>query len=497
MIRRSLASLVLALSALAAVGARADDQEKRLTILYTTDIHAHYLPHNKAGGMAALEAKVKQIRAEAKDPVFLFDSGDMLSGHPASELDYQGIKGGALFAMMNVVGYDAWCIGNHDFDNGRANLSKVVSFLKFPSVSANLHADGDPPLGQKRWTIIEKGGIKVGVFGLILESLDKVVKPDKMVGVHVSSTTEAAKEAVAELTSKCDLIVCLSHCGSDEDVKLADRVKGINVILSGHNHRPLLPAFHANKTLVTEGHIWSEQLGRLDLKLKNGHTHFDSEMLKLPDVAPEGEMKKIVEDVDAAVGPRVKEVLGTLDTPWKRENKAESNIGNFFSDGLREFAKADCAFLNSGGIRSNHEAGSLTYLDVYEIFPFPNTVVTFELSGEDLKTLCHKNANAQLGDQYGILQVSGVRYEFKGHGKNAEITKVTVNGEPLDPKKTYKCASNDFVVDQHDKYFGQVTLLNTTATESLLCDVAEEYVRAQAKKGPIKSVLEDRMKRTD
>lgn len=480
-----------------------EPREKRFTLLYTTDIHGHYLGRDdgkgaKKGGMAAVAAKVAAIKEEVKHPVFLFDSGDVMTGHPVSDLEWQGVTGGALYEMMNLVGYDAWCIGNHDFDHGRANVSKIVELLKFPTLSANLRVEGEPAIKLQRWKIIEKGGVKLGVFGLMSEHFAEVTGRDKVQGITATKCAEAAREAVAALGSSCDAIIGLSHCGSDADIKLVDQVKGITVMLSGHNHQPLKPAFHGD-TIVAEGAIWSEKLGRMDLKWNKAKFDkpliMESKLLPLEAAEPTGELKKLLDHVYENVGKRLEEKLAKLDEPWKRNNRGESNIGGFFADGLKSFGKADCAFLNSGGIRANLDGPDVTLGDVLEIFPFENTTVVFELTGADLWKACEKNANAQLSNEYGVLQIAGVRYEWKRHGKTAEVTKVTVNGEALDREKKYRCAAIDFVaLDQHEKYLGpdvkvdKVEKLNVTMSK-----VAEDWVREQGQKGPIKAAVEGRM----
>jgi 5'-nucleotidase / UDP-sugar diphosphatase len=505
--RRASPFLVAVLAALSVLAAktRAQDEpvEKRFTLLYTTDIHAHYLGKDdgkggKKGGMAALAAKVAAIKEEVSHPVFLFDSGDVMTGHPISDLEYQGVTGGALYEMMNLVGYDAWCLGNHDFDHGRENVSKIVQLLKFPTLSANLAVEGEPAIALERWKVIEKNGVRLGVFGLMTENFAKVTGKDKVKGVTATKCVDAAREAVAALASHCDVIVALSHCGSSEDIKLADQVKGINVILSGHNHQPLKPAFHGD-TIVAEGEVWSEKLGRMDLKWTKGKYDrpfiMESKLLPLEPAEAKGELKKVLDHVYEQVGKRLEEKLATIETPWKRNNRGESNIGGFFADGLKTFAKCDCAFLNSGGIRANHEGPDVTLGTVLEIFPFENSTVTFELSGADLWKACEKNATAQITNEYGVLQVGGVAYEWKRHGKKAEILKVTVNGEPLDKEKKYRCASLDFVaVDQSEKYLGpDVKVENVERLHVTMSKVAEEWVREQGKKGPIKATLEGRM----
>jgi 5'-nucleotidase len=500
---------VLALGLLAALAAipasrGADNEkaaEKKLTLLYTTDVHGHYHPHKDEksgslyGGFAALDAKVREVRAQSKVPVFLFDSGDIMTGHPICDLENQGVLGGALFRMMNAIGYDAWCIGNHDFDHGRANTSKLLELAKFPTLSANLTITGDPPLKIERWKILEKDGIKVGVFGLMTESLAQVTGKEKIAGITVTSAAVAAREAVAALQSKCDLIVALSHCGSDEDVKLADEVHGIDVILSGHNHKPLKPQVHG-KTIVTEGVLKAEKLGFLNLTFHDGHWEYLSDFLRLDAKEPTGDVKTVLDEVQSAIGAKLDEVLAKLEVPWKREYHYESNIGDFLAEAMRTSVGADVGFLNAGGIRKNQGLGNITVGDVDEML-IDGDIVRFELSGADLLRGLEQNA-AVTGDEraYGLLQVAGVRYEFKHNGRSATIVNATVGGQPIDPKKTYSGATTDFIaVDQREKYFGKgTTFTKVEKTGKSWTKAAEDYVREQGKNGPIKVDVDGRMK---
>lgn len=513
MLRRSprllaLATIGLTAAVLArtpATRARADDAPttKRVTLLYTTDTHGHYHPHkdektgNLSGGFAALDAKVKSIRAQAKNPVFLLDSGDVMTGHPICDLESGGALGGALFRMMNAIGYDAWCVGNHDFDHGRENTAKLIELAKFPTVSANLKVEGDPPLKLERWKILEKDGFKLGVFGLMTEGLDKVTGKDKIKGITVTSAAAAAREAVAALKGKCDLIVALSHCGSDEDVKLADEVQGIDVILSGHNHRSLKPKRHGT-TIVTEGFIKAEKLGELNLTVKDGKLSEDytSDSVPLESAEATGDLKTVLDEVQGAIGKKLAEVLGKLEVPWKRDYNAESNEGNFFTDAIREAAQVDVAFLNSGGLRKNLGTGDITVGDIEEML-IGGLVVKFEFTGADLLKALEQNATASVSKAYGVLQVSGVKYTYRHAGnRSAKILEATCGGQPIDPKKTYTVATTDFIgVDQHEKYFGKdATVSKLEHTKLTLTQVAEDYVRSQAAKGPIKIDIEGRMK---
>jgi 5'-nucleotidase/UDP-sugar diphosphatase len=484
---------------------------ERIIVLYTNDTHSHYLPHlsvgkrSKAGGedapkpvqvggYAAIAAKAKELRDKGEH-VLLLDSGDVMSGHPVADLERQGAKGGALFEMMNAMGYDAWCIGNHDFDHGRANTAKLLELAKFPTVSANLKLEGEPALKIQRWVVLERFGLKIGVFGLMTEGLFKVLGKEKAPGVEVLPTHEAAREAVKALREKgCDLVIGLSHCGSGEDKRLLQEVKGIDLMLSGHDHMAVEPRM-VGDTIQTESGNKALRLGRVDLHLKDKKlVSHEGRLMTLPHVAPEGELKKIMDDVHEAVGKALEEKLGKLETAWKRQSDREANIGNFFCDGLLAKAGADVSFLNGGGIRRDVPEGDLTVGDVMEIFPIENTIVTFELTGEQLLKACETNAHASATHAHGALQVGGVRYDWERTGKSeVKVLKATVKGEAVDPKKTYKCVSTDFVaIDQADKYLGTKPG-KVEKQEYGMQAVALDHARAAAAKGPIKTELDGRI----
>src|SRR5260221_3231572 len=119
------------------------------------------------GGFQELSWMVDSVR-KTKGDVLMLDGGDVMTGTPIAEFDYKNATGGALFEMMNLVGYDAWTIGNHDLDISRENLRHLIGILKCPTTSANLtDSAGALPFGNKRSVIIQKNGLRIAVFGMM------------------------------------------------------------------------------------------------------------------------------------------------------------------------------------------------------------------------------------------------------------------------------------------------------------------------------------------
>lgn len=253
-----------------------------LTILHTNDTHSNMepFPANHAkypglGGVAKRYDLIEQIRSEAEQ-VLLLDAGDVFQGTP-----YFNRYGGELeMKVMSKMGYDVGTIGNHDFDGGMEGFVKAAKAANFPFVCSNYEFTNTPMEGQtKPYQMIQKGGIKVGVFGLGVEL--KGLVPDKLYGETVYlNPVEMAQELVGILRRKgADLIICLSHLGYSyendkiSDLSLAKQTEGIDLIIGGHTHTFLeqaTPVFNAagKTTLVTQAGWAGVRLGRVDFDLE-------------------------------------------------------------------------------------------------------------------------------------------------------------------------------------------------------------------------------------
>ena len=216
----------------------------KITILHTNDMHSHIQPftsgRNKGlGGMAQRAGLINSIR-EKEDHVLLLDAGDIFQGTP-----YFNFYGGELeFKLMSKMKYDAVTLGNHDFDNGLEGFAKQLPHANFPFLIAN-YDFSDTILKEKfkAYKVFNKGGIKVGVFGIGIE-LDGLV-PKKLYGntIYKDPIETANKYAtLLKKEKKCDLVICLSHLGFKyknekvSDMVLATQSHDIDLIIGGHTH---------------------------------------------------------------------------------------------------------------------------------------------------------------------------------------------------------------------------------------------------------------------
>ena len=219
---------------------------RQLLILHTNDTHSCVLPLNPnladsmlagRGGFLRRAAMIDQMRKEDKD-LLLLDSGDFSQGSPY----YTMFKGDVETELMNIMGYDAATIGNHEFDFGLENMARIFRKAKFPIVCANYDFTGTVVEGLvKPYVIIKRKGVRIGIFGLS-PKLDGLVMASTCVGVRYSDPIKTANAVADKLKNeeKCDVVICLSHLGWGEaglnDMEMMAKTRNIDLVLGGHSH---------------------------------------------------------------------------------------------------------------------------------------------------------------------------------------------------------------------------------------------------------------------
>lgn len=231
-------SFLLVLSFLFAFPAWAQ-QEKKLTLLQTSDVHSRIEPINQKGdrnfdqgGFVRRTTFIKQFRKNTPD-MLLFDCGDISQGTPY----YNMFQGEVEIKMMNEMGYDAMTIGNHEFDFDLDNMARLFKMAKFPVVCANYDVDATVLKGLvKPYVILKRNGLKIGVLGLGCK-LEGMVQANKCVGVVYKDPIAVANQVAAQLKEQgCDVIICLSHLGVQMDERLVAKTRNIDIVLGGHSH---------------------------------------------------------------------------------------------------------------------------------------------------------------------------------------------------------------------------------------------------------------------
>lgn len=428
---------------------------EELTILHTNDIHGNYLPKEEGiGGFKALSHYISEARSKSKGPTFLFDAGDVMTGTPLTQIEFHGAKGGAIFELMNFLGYDAWTYGNHAFDLGQGNAKAITKVTRFPTVNTNIVEveSGDLFAGQP-YAVVEKGGMKVGVLGSMEAIFKQEILKEATKGLDVLPVVSVVKPYADFLEDRVDLVVVLSQMGWGESKEILNEVDSVDVVLA---------ATHPENTYTTEDgrvlHSTNEgdtSLGYLKLNVDNGKiTKADTGIYKLHtgNISPDPVVGAMVDQFKEMVSAQLDMVIGSTVCELVPNNTEESNLGDWETDVMRWKTGTDIAFENSGGIRRNVPEGEITKRIINEVAPFGNTLVTFELKGRKLKKIFE--TGVERGNDR--LEVSGVTYKVDLDKPQRErVMDIKVNGEPYDPDVTYSITTNNYVVGQaEDKYFG-------------------------------------------
>ncbi len=252
-----------------------------LVILHTNDTHSQIEPQTVGAdkGLGGYERRENYIEKVRKDypNVLLMDAGDYSQGTPYFTL----FKGDVEIELMNALGYDVATIGNHEFDNGTAELARRVKMASFPIVCANYNFAGTALDGViKPYAIIEKGGIKIGVIG-VLTDIISLVSPKNVEGIKYMEPYDIVNRLAHKLKSKdkCNLVILLSHLGFDNgsqhapsDDMVAAQSKDIDIIIGGHSHtyiteKKLVPNKNGKDVVIVTANEKGNYVGKLDLYL--------------------------------------------------------------------------------------------------------------------------------------------------------------------------------------------------------------------------------------
>jgi len=481
-----------------------------LVVAHTNDLHAHFSPNRASwlpgqpdiGGFVEISAHVNALeKTHGTDKVLVLDGGDVLTGTPLMEFETRGARGGAMLDFMEEAGVDAWVLGNHEFDLGYANIAALVDASRIPVLSANLDAvdgSGDPGIrGLKDHHIFERSGLKIGVFGLTTHGLAHLTSGSATENMKVRKVQEVAVEQVAILEPQVDLVVALTHIGIEQDEALAEAVPGIDLIVGGHSHTPLYEPRKVGSTWIVQAGSYARYLGVAQMTVKDGQIQGFSSSLRdlIPgnsEVQPSAEVVSLQARWTEEVSSRFDQGVGVVTDTLGRRPGADSPLGRWSADMLRDFAEVQVGIYNPGGLRSDLVKGELSRRDLYEIYPFSNTVVRFEVSGEELIGLLLRNATAELEGGRSAMQMSGVRCKWRVRAGAPEIIEAHVGTTVIDPDATYTAATNSYIIDRWSYNLG-FEPRNTVPMSGTVFEAAQ----AMAAKGPISPPPNPRMVRVD
>jgi 2',3'-cyclic-nucleotide 2'-phosphodiesterase (5'-nucleotidase family) len=485
---RSLASsLLLAAAAALAPAGPAPAQEQRiatrLTFLHFNDAY-QISPRRGLGGMGPMATLIQRERARAPQSVLTF-GGDLISPSLLSGIT----KGAHMIEFANLLRLQVAVLGNHEFDFGPEVLAQRIGESKFPWLGANVFgADGNLFPGVAATHVLQVGPVKVGFLGLMTQEARLYTRGGT--GVTFGPFLPAARAAVAQLQRDgAQLVVALTHMNLVEDQQLVREVRGIHLVLGGHEHIPI--TVYERGVLILKAGTDAEFLGvaELDVVIEKGETRaipswrLVANYGVVADPAVQQLVRKYEQQLDREMGQPIGTAETAMDSHAATLRLREAAIGNLVADAIRGATGADVALVNGGGLRGNKEypAGSrITARDIFSEMPFGNVVLVLEARGADIRAMLEHGLSRAGTEFGGFPQVSGVKVVFDpAKPAGQRIESILVGGAPLEPDRTYRLAVNDFLAAGGDGYAmlpGLRRIVDGNAGP-LMAGVVIEYIR--------------------
>lgn len=491
---RKLVAIALLSASSFGLSANASFADYELTILHINDWHSRLESNNAFestcsekdegegkcfGGAARLVTAIKDRRAanDGKN-LLVLNAGDNFQG----SLFYTTLKGKAETEILNLIGWDAMTVGNHEFDDGEDALVPFLDAARYPVLGANVVVKPESKVGDRirRSVVLDKGGEKIGIIGVVANDTAEIASPGPNISFNDDITQ--IKAEVEKLTAEgVDKIIALTHVGYERDQEIA-KVPGVDVVVGGHSHTLLsntdpkaagkYPTMVDNpdgyQVPVTQAGSYSKYLGEFTVVFDdNGvvKSAAGDPLLLDKAITPDPQVLARVKELGAPIEElkalEVSETTGQLDGSRETCRAQECSMGNLIADAMLDRVRdqgVTIAIQNGGGIRASIDQGVVTMGEILTVLPFQNTLATFQLSGADLKKSIEAGLSGIQEGQGKFPQVAGLRYSFdksvapnEGRLKSLEVMEGG-SWKPIDEAKTYTIATNNFVRAGGDSY---------------------------------------------
>jgi 5'-nucleotidase/UDP-sugar diphosphatase len=405
---------------------------------------------------------------------------------------------------MNLLGYDAMALGNHEFDNTLDVLEMQSELADFPMLAANIYIkDGDTVTDERLFSpykVFTINGLKIAVIGLTTKDTAKLVNPDNVATIHFADPQVEIKKAIKEIEANetVDLIFATTHMGHYADGQHGSEAPGdvllarsleegqLDAIIGGHSQNPVCMEGNEyadfnpgddckpdqqNGTYIMQAHEWGKYVGRADFEFYDGKLHlakYDLVPVNLKEKDENGDYQFIQSEIkpDAAVKatlyPYQQQGQDLLDviiskTDAKLEGdrdvvrSEQTNLGHLLGEAYRtyELVNADFGVMNSGGVRDSIAAGDIAYRDVLTVQPFGNFVTKATMTGAEVKAYLDVVATKTAGSgAYAQLDNISLTVDCD----LSDVTIRDINGKGFDLADTYTFSVISFSAAGGDDY---------------------------------------------
>ncbi|MEZ9372336.1 bifunctional UDP-sugar hydrolase/5'-nucleotidase UshA [Vibrio cyclitrophicus] len=476
----------------------------KFTVLHTNDNHGRFWENSKGEyGMAARKTLIDSIRAEVTQnggETILLSGGDINTGVPESDMQ----DAVPDFVGMNLLGYDAMALGNHEFDNSLDVLDMQTELADFPMLAANIYIkDGDTVTDERLFSpykVFTINGLKVAVIGLTTKDTAKLVNPDNVATIHFADPQVEIKKAIKEIEANetVDLIFATTHMGHYADGQHGSEAPGdvllarsleegqLDAIIGGHSQNPVCMEGNEyadfnpgddckpdqqNGTYIMQAHEWGKYVGRADFEFYDGKLHlakYDLIPVNLKEKDENGDYQFIQSEIEpnstviatlSAYQQQGQELLDVIisKTDAKLEGdrnvvrSEQTNLGHLLGEAYRTYklVNADFGVMNSGGVRDSIAAGDIAYRDVLTVQPFGNFVTKATMTGAEVKAYLDVVATMTAGSgAYAQLDNISLTVDCD----LSDVTIRDINGKGFDLADTYTFSVISFSAAGGDDY---------------------------------------------
>ena len=525
-IRRLIFSFLLLVGLTGQAWAQGPEKDKtyRITIMHTNDHHGRFWKNSDGEyGLSAQKTVVDAIRREVAASgghTLLLSGGDINMGVPESDLQ----DAVPDFLGMNLLGFQAMAVGNHEFDKPLLVLRMQRDLAKFPMLAANIYENGQRMFDPYKVFTID--GLRIGVMGLTTEDTYKMVMPENVKNIEFRSTQAEAAKVVPELRAKADVVIAATHMGhyanglsgsqAPGDVELARAVKGIDLVVGGHTQNPAcmkaeneidtayVPGTECkpdrqNGTWIVQAHEWGKYVGRADFEYRNGDFNLVKYALipinlkrpvkgadgkttlqtYTPEIAEDPAMLALLRPYQDFGQEKLGVEVGSVDSRLEGDRTVvrakPASLAVLIGLANMEKTKADFAIINGGGVRDSIAAGKITYKDLLKVQPWGNTLSTVDLSADEVMSYLNAAAKMSVGSG-AFAQFTGISLDIAG----GQALNVRINNAALEAGKTYRMVINNFQAtggDGYPKVSEHKSYVNTGFVDA---DVLKSYVSARS-----------------
>jgi len=438
--------------------ARPDQDGKRVTLIYFTDIHAHLESHPEyvpgaspeiqiMGGFARLKTAIERERANCDGACFLLDGGDEFQGTGPATWS----EGEVVLDPLNALGSDAFVPGNWEAAYGPERFKQTMARLSCPVICYNLHDEASGERVFRPSLILERDGVKVAFVGITDIGASRRQPPTHFRGMD-TARVQGLRDFVKELRARerPDLVVAVSHTGLTISRQTAREIPEFDVILSAHTHERTTREIMEGNVIVVEPGCFGSFLGRVDLVLKPGGVANHTFRL-IPVLASRYEEDpKMKALVDKSLGPhrsRMAEPAGTTETLLMRYDVLETTADAFITDAVREIANADIGFSNGFRFGVPIPPATITEADLWSLLPMDARMKMGWITGQQLMAYLERELELvyskdpwKLNGGWGV-RASGMTMVFKASAEpGRRLVSVKVNGRDVEDGQRYTIA---------------------------------------------------------